>query len=87
MVGCYESSVTEPLKIVVTGCKGCPFAHYQFEMPEGQNSHCAHPGAPQEFDANGIDPFTLTFMYGTTSTPPLPDWCPLKARPVLVTLG
>lgn len=56
----------------ITGCKGCPFAHYQGEQCNDE-IHCIHPDSP--------DDAVLYYLQQLR-----PEWCPLKKESITITL-
>lgn len=66
--------MSEPRNIVVTGCKGCPFAHYWHSEYGSDGRDCRiHDDEPVDAYANAPDVS--------------PEWCPLRAAPMTVHLA
>lgn len=79
-----------PTSLEIDGCDGerrCPFF-------DGEQVHCGHPHAPSQAigEAEGWQRYTelVVARSGYTADDqdcdPFPSWCPLKEKPILVTL-
>lgn len=76
--------MSEPRRIEVKRCAGCPFSE-NFAVDFEYRCHAALASLTAIRGDAGERPALLSF--GEMMDGPPPDWCPLRAAPVLVVLS